>query len=197
MSWPASHEDTVQLVLHIVKNTPAGNPYEELKDRISSSSTDWTLKSFLETRRHSLYRRQRPLSLLTTMREYCPRGKERSQLFAFLFLQPLPNELRILLMHKESTDLKSLAAKWQAGCTPTTRRSSQSMPSPSIPRSYTWRRTTGLWRCCDASPARRVMVCSMAGEPPSVVKVAGESVRPRAASQTNPSNVPRMAACLC
>jgi hypothetical protein len=43
MSWPASHEDTVQLVLHTVKNTPAQNPYEELKDKFSSSSTDWTL----------------------------------------------------------------------------------------------------------------------------------------------------------
>jgi hypothetical protein len=105
MSWPASHEDTVQLVIHIVKNTPAGNPYEELKDRFSTSSTNWTLTSFLEAHCHSLHQRQRPFSLLAAMLEYCPRGEERSQHFACLFLRPLPRELRILLMHKEPPEL--------------------------------------------------------------------------------------------
>jgi hypothetical protein len=50
----------------------------------------------------------------SAMLELCPRGEEKSHLFAGMFLQRLPRELRILLAHEDLADLKLLAARADA-----------------------------------------------------------------------------------
>jgi hypothetical protein len=54
---------------------------------------------------------QRMSTMLATMLEFCVRGEEKKKLFACLFLQRLPWELRILLIHEHLKDLKTVAAK--------------------------------------------------------------------------------------
>ncbi len=49
--------------------------------------------------------------MLATMLEFCVRGEEKKELFACLFLQRLPWELRILLIYEHLKDLKTVAAK--------------------------------------------------------------------------------------
>jgi hypothetical protein len=46
---------------------------------------------------------------MSQMLEICPRGEERSQLFACLFLRRLPREIRVLLTKVDDKDPKALA----------------------------------------------------------------------------------------
>jgi len=48
---------------------------------------------------------------LAAMLELCPREEHGSKLFAALFLQRLPSELRVLLTHEDQSDLRQLAAR--------------------------------------------------------------------------------------
>jgi hypothetical protein len=46
---------------------------------------------------------------MAAMPEICPRGEEKTELFACLFLQQLPREQRILLARADHKDPKALA----------------------------------------------------------------------------------------
>jgi hypothetical protein len=48
---------------------------------------------------------------MAAMLEICPRGEERTELFACLFLQRLPREIRVLLSNVDHKDPKALAAQ--------------------------------------------------------------------------------------
>jgi len=54
---------------------------------------------------------KKPSQLLAAMLEICPRDEHGSKLFAALFLQRLPRELRVVLAHDDHTNLRQLAAK--------------------------------------------------------------------------------------
>jgi hypothetical protein len=106
--------DTVRLIMDLVEETPTERPYEIVKDRL------------VDHLRLSEYERldrlcnlpalgaRKPSAMLATMLELCPRGEEKSRLFAGMFLQRLPRELRILLAHEDLADLKLLAARADA-----------------------------------------------------------------------------------
>jgi hypothetical protein len=53
----------------------------------------------------------KPSDLMATMLEICPRGEERTELFACLFLQRLPREIRVLLSEVDHKDQKALASQ--------------------------------------------------------------------------------------
>jgi hypothetical protein len=50
-----------------------------------------------------------PSQLMAAMLEMCPAGDEKSKIFPALFLQGLPQQLRILLTKQDLTDLVALA----------------------------------------------------------------------------------------
>jgi hypothetical protein len=52
---------------------------------------------------------RKPSKLMAAILEICPRGEEKTELFACLFLQQLPRELRILLTRADHKDPKALA----------------------------------------------------------------------------------------
>jgi hypothetical protein len=52
---------------------------------------------------------RKPSDLMASMLEICPRGEEKTELFACLFLQRLPREIRVLLAKADHKDPKALA----------------------------------------------------------------------------------------
>jgi hypothetical protein len=54
---------------------------------------------------------RRPSELLVTMLELCPRGHEASPFFAYLFLQRLPREIRVLLADDDTANMRAIAEK--------------------------------------------------------------------------------------
>jgi hypothetical protein len=101
--------ESLRLVADLVESPAAAEQYETLKNRLLAS--------------HQLTRYQRaerlfampdlgghrPSDLMAAMLEVCPRGEEKTDLFACLFLQRLPRELRILLARADHKDPKALA----------------------------------------------------------------------------------------
>ncbi len=49
--------------------------------------------------------------LMAAMLETCPRGEEKTNLFACIFLQTLPREIRVLLAKADHKDPKTLATQ--------------------------------------------------------------------------------------
>ena len=49
--------------------------------------------------------------LLTSILEVCPANEEKSKIFFFLFMQPLPKDLRLMLGDVEAGDPREVAAK--------------------------------------------------------------------------------------
>ncbi len=54
---------------------------------------------------------RKPSELMAAMLETCLRGEEKTNLFACIFLQPLPREIRVLLARADHKDLKTLATQ--------------------------------------------------------------------------------------
>ncbi len=53
----------------------------------------------------------KPLVMLVKMLEYCPAGKSATAVFAYLFLQRLPGEIRVLLSEDDPADVRAIADK--------------------------------------------------------------------------------------
>jgi hypothetical protein len=54
---------------------------------------------------------RKPSELMAAMLETCPRGEEKTNLFACIFLQRLPREIRVLLAKADHKDPKTLATQ--------------------------------------------------------------------------------------
>jgi hypothetical protein len=49
--------------------------------------------------------------MLAEMLEYCPAGESTTAVFAFLFLQRLPREIRVLLSEDDPANMRAIAEK--------------------------------------------------------------------------------------
>jgi hypothetical protein len=54
---------------------------------------------------------RKPSVMLAEMLEYCPAGESATAVFAYLFLQRLPREIRILLSEDDPADMRAIANK--------------------------------------------------------------------------------------
>ncbi len=55
--------------------------------------------------------RCKPSVILAEMLEFCPAGESSTAVFAFLFLQRLPQEIRVLLSEDDPADMSAIAEK--------------------------------------------------------------------------------------
>jgi hypothetical protein len=86
-------------------------PYDDIKQRLVASHQ---LSDFQKVKR--LFQMpalggRKPSELMAAMLETCPRGKEKTNLFACIFLQRLPREIQVLLAKADHKDLKMLATQ--------------------------------------------------------------------------------------
>ena len=103
-----THE-SMRRVSDLVEQRPDQDPYEVIKARLLSALqlTDYQ-------RADKLFElpalgARKPSELMSQMLEICPRGEEKSHLFACLFLRRLPREIRVLLTKVDHKDPKALA----------------------------------------------------------------------------------------
>lgn len=103
-----THE-SMRRVSDLVEQRPDQNPYDAIKARLLSALqlTDYQ-------RADKLFElpalgARKPSELMSQMLEICPRGEEKSHLFACLFLRRLPREIRVLLTKVDHKDPKALA----------------------------------------------------------------------------------------
>jgi hypothetical protein len=106
--------DSLRRVADIVESPPPENPYTIIKQRLLGAHlmTDYQ-------RAEKLYLSpaigdRKPSEMMAAMLEMCPRGEEKTNLFACLFLQRLPREIRVLLSRVDHKDLKLLAEEADA-----------------------------------------------------------------------------------
>jgi hypothetical protein len=106
----ALQEKNLLLVMDIIKNIPAVTPFKVLKLRLLEAhvlSDQEKMDALFQLgplgdHKHS--------QLLASMLSVCPSGMEVQQVFQYLFLQRLPQMLRILLGEQECSNIRALAA---------------------------------------------------------------------------------------
>ncbi len=99
------------MVADLVEQPPAATAYDDIKNRLVASHqlTDFQ-KAEMLFQMLALGSRK-PSDLMAAMLETCPRGEEKSNLFAYIFLQRLPREIRVLLANVDHKDPKALATR--------------------------------------------------------------------------------------
>lgn len=107
----ALDKETTKQVVHLIVDPDTAAPYSKLKEALLTSHliTDFQRVELLLAI-DSLGGRK-PSQLLAEMLELCPREEHTSKLFAALFLQRLPRDIRVLLAQDDHTDLRKLATK--------------------------------------------------------------------------------------
>lgn len=107
----ALDKESARSVTHLVAEPDPVAPYSRLKEALLAAHllTDFQRVEMLVAM-DSLGGRK-PSQLLADMLELCPREEHASKLFAALFLQRLPREIRVLLAHDDHANLRQLAAK--------------------------------------------------------------------------------------
>jgi hypothetical protein len=101
--------ESLRLVADIVEAPPATEQYQTLKDRLLASHQLTGYQRAEKLFAMPALGARKPSDLMAAMLEVCPRGEEKTELFACLFLQRLPRELRILLARADHKDPKKLA----------------------------------------------------------------------------------------
>jgi hypothetical protein len=91
----ALQHESLRLVADLVEAPPSETAFDDIKQRLVAS--------------HQLSDFQKEISSMAAMLEFCPRGEEKTNLFACLFLQRLPREIRVLLARVDHKDPKALA----------------------------------------------------------------------------------------
>ncbi len=89
--------ESLRLVADLVEAPPTESPYDDIKQRLVASHQ---LSDFQKAEKLFLMQPLgggKPSEMMAAMLEYCPRGEEKTNLFACLFLQRLPREIRVLL----------------------------------------------------------------------------------------------------
>jgi hypothetical protein len=103
--------ESIPLVADIVESEPSETPYDDIKKRLVASHQ---LSDFQKAER--LFQMlalggRKPSELMAAMLETCPRGEEKTNLFACIFLKRLPREIRVLLAKADHKEPKTLAAQ--------------------------------------------------------------------------------------
>jgi hypothetical protein len=101
--------DSMRLVADLVESPPAELMYNALKNRLLASHQLTDIQKVKLLVDMSTLGDRKPTQLQAAMIEACPRGQEDSLFMSALFLQNLPADVKILLVHMDHTCLKELA----------------------------------------------------------------------------------------
>jgi hypothetical protein len=103
--------ESLRMVADLVELPPEENPYNMIKQRLVSSHQLSKYQRAEKLLTMPALGARKPSELMAAMLEICPRGEEKTTLFACMFLQRLPRELRVLLARVDHQDPKELAER--------------------------------------------------------------------------------------
>ncbi len=103
--------ESLRMVADLVEAPPAATAYNDIKNRIVALHQLTDFQKAEKLFQMPALGSRKPSDLMAAMLETCPRGEEKSSLFACIFLQHLPREIRVLLANVDHKDPKALATR--------------------------------------------------------------------------------------
>jgi uncharacterized membrane protein YgcG len=96
--------ESLRMVADLVEQPPAATAYDNIKNRLVASHQLTDFQKAEKLFQMPALGSRKPSDLMAAMLETCPRGEEKSNLFACIFLQRLPREIRVLLANVDHKD---------------------------------------------------------------------------------------------
>ncbi len=103
--------DSVCLVRHVLHGETGPDSYDQLRASLMASHSLSNYQKMERMMRLPPLGDRKPSVLLAEMLEFCPAGESSTAVFAFLFLQRLPREIRVLLSEDNPADMRAIANK--------------------------------------------------------------------------------------
>jgi hypothetical protein len=103
--------DSVRLVRHVLHNDTGPKSYERLRASLLASHSLSNYQKMERMMRLPPLGDRKPSVMLAEMLEYCPAGESTTAVFAFLYLQRLPREIRVLLSEDDPANMRAIAEK--------------------------------------------------------------------------------------
>jgi hypothetical protein len=103
--------DSVRLVRHGLHEDTGPNSYDQLRTSLLASHSLSNYQKMERMMRLPPLGDRKPSVMLAEMLEFCPAGESSTAVFAFLFLQRLPREIRVLLSEDNPADMRAIADK--------------------------------------------------------------------------------------
>jgi hypothetical protein len=103
--------ESLRMVADLMELPPAATAYNDIKNRLVASHQLTDFQKAEKLFQMPALGSRKPSDLMAAMLETCPRGEEKSNLLACIFLQRLPREIRVLLANVDHKDPKALATR--------------------------------------------------------------------------------------
>jgi hypothetical protein len=103
--------DSVHLVRHVLHDDTGPKSYNWLRTSLLASHSISNYQKMEWMMRLPPLGDRKPSVMLAEMLEFCPAGEATTAVFAFLFLQRLPREIRALLSEDGPADMRAIAKK--------------------------------------------------------------------------------------
>ncbi len=103
--------DSVRLVRHVLHEDTGPTSYDQLRTSLLASHSLSNYQKMERMMRLPPLGDCKPSVMLAKMLEFCPAGKSSTAVFAFLFLQRLLCEIRVLLSEDDPADMRAIADK--------------------------------------------------------------------------------------
>jgi hypothetical protein len=103
--------DLVRLVRHVLHEETGPTSYDQLRTSLLASHSLSNYQKMERMMRLPPLGDRKPSVMLAEMLEFCPAGEASTAVFAFLFLQRLPREIRVLLSEDDPADMRAIADK--------------------------------------------------------------------------------------
>jgi hypothetical protein len=103
--------DSVRLVRHVLHKETGPTSYEQLRTSLLASHSLSNYQKMERMMRLPPLSDRKPLVMLAEMLEFCQAVESSTAIFAFLFLQRLPREIRVLLSEDDPADMRAIADK--------------------------------------------------------------------------------------
>ncbi len=103
--------DSVRLVRHVLHDDTSPESYDRLQASLLASHSLSNYQKMERMMRLPPLGDCKPSVMLAEMLEYCPAGESTPAVFAFLYLQRLPREIRVLLSEDAPANMRAIAEK--------------------------------------------------------------------------------------
>jgi hypothetical protein len=104
-------QDAVCLVRHVLHEDTGPLSYDNLRTSLLASHTLSNYQKMEWMMKLPPLGDRKPSVMLAEMLEFCPAGESTTAVFAYLFLQRLPREIRVLLSEDDPADMRAIADK--------------------------------------------------------------------------------------
>jgi hypothetical protein len=104
-------QEAVRLVRHVLHEDTGPASYDNLRTSLLASHSLSNYQKMEKMMKLPPLGDRKPSVMLAEMLEVCPAGESSTAVFAYLFLQRLPREIRVLLSEDDPADMRAITDK--------------------------------------------------------------------------------------